>query len=145
MVFIFVIITPHFSVTWSFRNFSNMLICCSRKHFWLLLSTLEIVVLLHIFFYHKTFFFRIIWWTESSIERPAFLWNRNILYNYKCLYCHFWSVRAEYNYLFQLIIQLKKISSFCIYHYSLLIHACSSTNVNLYSVMHVEININLNG
>jgi len=30
---IFSIITPVFSVTWSFRNDSNLLICCSR-HFW---------------------------------------------------------------------------------------------------------------
>ncbi len=28
---IFSIITPVFSVTWSFRNHSNMLICCSRN------------------------------------------------------------------------------------------------------------------
>ncbi len=28
---IFSIITPVVSVIWSFRNYSNMLICCSRK------------------------------------------------------------------------------------------------------------------
>jgi len=27
---IFSIITPGFSVTWSFRNHSNMMICCSK-------------------------------------------------------------------------------------------------------------------
>ncbi len=31
-IWIFSIITPIFSVTWSFRNHSNILICCSRKN-----------------------------------------------------------------------------------------------------------------
>ncbi len=42
----FSIITPVFSVTWSFRNHSNMRICF-KKHF--LLSVLKTLVLLHIF------------------------------------------------------------------------------------------------
>ncbi len=40
------IITPVFSVTWSFRNCSNMLVCCSRNIFESILKT---VVLLNIF------------------------------------------------------------------------------------------------
>ncbi len=44
---IFSIITPVFSVIWSFRNQSNMLIRCSRKHV-LLSLILKTVVLLNI-------------------------------------------------------------------------------------------------
>ncbi len=43
---IFSIITPVFSVTWSFRNHSNMLIWCSRN-IWLIFKS---VMLLNIFF-----------------------------------------------------------------------------------------------
>ncbi len=45
LIWIFSIITPVFSVTWFFRNHSNMLICCSRN----LLSVWNTVVLLNIF------------------------------------------------------------------------------------------------
>jgi len=50
------IITPVFSVTWSFRNHSNMLICCSRnisyyyqcwKQFLMLNIFVETVILYH--------------------------------------------------------------------------------------------------
>ncbi len=54
----FSIVSQVFSVTWSFRNHSNMMICCS-KHF-LLLSVLKTVVLLNIYVWSHDRFFRIL-------------------------------------------------------------------------------------
>ncbi len=69
---IFSIITPVFSVTWSFRNHSNMLICCSRNisdyyQCWKQLCCF-------IFWWKPKciLFFRILWWIESSKEQHLF-------------------------------------------------------------------------
>ncbi len=69
----FSIITPVFSVTWSFRNHSNMLICCSIIIiiFLLLLSMLTTVMLLHIFVVTEILFFKIPWSIES--KKTAFI------------------------------------------------------------------------
>jgi len=51
---IFCIISPVFSVTWSFRNQSNMMICCSRNIYyyqcWKLLSHIFVETMIHFFF-----------------------------------------------------------------------------------------------
>ncbi len=69
---IFSIITPVFSVTWSFRNHNNMLICCSRNisdyyQCWKQLCCT-------IFLWKPWFilFFRIHRWIESSKEQHLF-------------------------------------------------------------------------
>ncbi len=69
---IFSIITPVFSVTWSFRNHSNML----KKHF-LLLSMRKTVVLIHIYVEIVMLFFSILWWTKFKIT--VLIWNGNII------------------------------------------------------------------
>ncbi len=56
------VVTPIFSVTWSFRNHSNMLICCSRKN--RIIINVEMVVLLNIFV--KTWVLE-----DSSMNRSA--------------------------------------------------------------------------
>jgi len=56
---IFCIITPVFSVAWSFRNHSNMMMML-KKHLLLLLTLLKMGVLLNIFVEAATFF-RILW------------------------------------------------------------------------------------
>ncbi len=58
-------ITPVFSVTWSFRNHSNMLILLLKKH---LLSILKTVVLLNILWYFQDSLIRTFRWT-------SFIWN----------------------------------------------------------------------
>jgi len=83
---IFSIITSVFSVTWSFRNHSNMLIWCFKNHF--LLSMLKTVVLLNIFvetviirFFHNSL-------TKRKFKRTAFIWNRFSLWQYRSIYDH---------------------------------------------------------
>ncbi len=57
---------PVLGVTWSFRNHSNMLICCSTFYL-LLLSMLKSVKLLIIFLCIPWYIFRILWWTKFKI------------------------------------------------------------------------------
>ncbi len=68
---IFSIITPVFSVTWSFRKSFEYADLLLKKHFWLL-SVLKTVVLLHILVGAVIFFCRILWWIESSKEQHLF-------------------------------------------------------------------------
>ncbi len=58
-----------------------------QKLGWFVLwSVLKSVMLLNVFV--ETFFFQ-----DSKVnrkfKRAAFIWNRNLLWHYKCLYCHF--------------------------------------------------------
>ncbi len=76
---IFSIITPVFSVTWFFRNHSNMLILL-KKHFWLL-SMLKKVVLLFIFVENDSTMNR-------KFKRTAFVWKVVRWYLSQML-CHF--------------------------------------------------------
>ncbi len=55
-------ITSAFSVTWSFRNPSNMLICCSRNIYYHCWKQLFCLILLRKLWYN---FFCIFWWIES--------------------------------------------------------------------------------
>ncbi len=76
---IFSIITPVFSVTWSFRN-HNMLICCSRNisdyyQCWKQL-------LLNIFWKLWYIFSLLLW---KKIKRTAFTWNIILCYCIKVL------------------------------------------------------------
>ncbi len=67
-----------FSVTWSFRNHSNMLICCSRNHFYYQCGN------------HDTFLFRILW--ESSKEQNLFE-NCNIINDFTVIF--FWMIQIQ--------------------------------------------------
>ncbi len=76
----FSIITPVFSVTWSFRNHSNMLICCSiyisyNYQCWKQLCCF-------IFFVETVIhFLRVFWYIESSKEQHLFeilIWLKKI-------------------------------------------------------------------
>ncbi len=60
---IFSIITSVFSVTWSFRNHSNMLICYSRNIIINAENSYSVTILWKPWY----IFFRIIWWLESCI------------------------------------------------------------------------------
>ncbi len=73
-------ITPVFSVTWSFRNHSSILICCSNR------SMLKTVVLLNIFMKnHDTLVSRILHWTK--FKRTA-SFDIEMLYNIASV-CYF--------------------------------------------------------
>ncbi len=84
-IWIFCIITPVFSVTWSFRNYSNMLICCSLN-FFVLLSMLKTVLLLYIFVEIVLYFLQDSMMNRKS-KRTVFICNIIIAF-----YCHFWSI-----------------------------------------------------
>jgi len=59
----FCITTAVFGVTWSFRNHSNMLICCLRNIF----NILNISVKLW-----NNFCFKLLWWIEGSYSPQTF-------------------------------------------------------------------------
>ncbi len=63
------IINPDFSVTWSFRNYSDMLNAAQQTFIISTVSVLKTVELLNIF---VEIFFRILWWIESSKEQHLF-------------------------------------------------------------------------
>ncbi len=76
----FSIITPVFSVTWSFRNDSNMLICCSViiNYYWssnirpyYYYQDWKMFLLLHVLVKK----IRILWWIESSKENNCLKLN----------------------------------------------------------------------
>ncbi len=77
---IFSFITPVFSVTWSFRNHSNMLICCSSciNYYWYSIinsgsyyyQCWKHILLLNIFVETMIYYFvqdLIIWWIEQHL------------------------------------------------------------------------------
>ncbi len=103
---IFSIITPVFSVTWSFRNHSNILIYSRNS------GNCN---------------------TLLRIESP----NELIMYfkwNYKYLYCHFWSIYCPYwvKYLFLKYIFFKSIS-YCIIY----IYTYTHTQIHIYTYIYI--------
>ncbi len=76
------VITPVFSVTWCFRNHSNMLILCVRSiyfHPCNLFSYYKTIVLLNLFVKLVIFL-----WFSMHKKSSKELRNRNLLLNYKC-------------------------------------------------------------
>ncbi len=79
-------IFPVFSVTWFFRNHSNMLICCSRNivdYFWFENSCAASYCSRN-----RDTFFNILWWKKVE-KKHQHLFKIEIFYSiYLC--CHFW-------------------------------------------------------
>jgi len=59
-----------FSVTWSFRNHSNMMICCSRNISYYYQCWKELCCLI---FFVKTVIF--LYLMNIKLKRAAFIWN----------------------------------------------------------------------
>ncbi len=71
---IFSIITPVFSVTWFFRNHSNMMIyCCLRNIYFYYQCWKQLCCLIILWKLWFIFFFNILWWIESSKEQHLFV------------------------------------------------------------------------
>ncbi len=69
----FSIITPVFSVTWFFRNHSNMMICCLRNIYFDYQCWKQLCCLIILWKLWFIFFFNILWWIESSKEQHLFV------------------------------------------------------------------------
>jgi len=72
------IITQIFSVTWSFRNHFNTLICCSRNIYWKQLCCLiffvEIMMcLMHLFQFQFNFLYRIVILSRKTKKQKKFI------------------------------------------------------------------------
>jgi len=64
-IWIFSTITPVFSLTWSFRNHSNMLTCCSRN-IWLLINVENSRAVYYCEFYeNRDTLFGLCWWRSK--------------------------------------------------------------------------------
>ncbi len=83
---IFSIIAPVFSVTWSFRNHSNMLICCSRNIYYYYQCWKQLCCLT--FLWKPQYFFCSGFFDESK-KKNSF--EIKIFCNIIHVYCHFWS------------------------------------------------------
>ncbi len=90
LCWIFSIVTPVFSVTWSFRNQYNMLICCSRNIscYYLIIKK---VVLLCIFVETVIVLFQDSF-MNRKFKRTEFIWNKNVLKQYECFTVFFWPI-----------------------------------------------------
>jgi len=69
---IFIILTPGFSVTWSCRNHSNMLICCLRNIFYLFILLSMLIMVFTAYYFCET------WYT--SIKKKIYSARTHFIY-----------------------------------------------------------------
>ncbi len=89
---IFTIISPVFSVTWSFRNHSHIMICCSRKvsHYYQCWKQLcSLICIYYLLIYCGNIDWLIDWLIDFQDSLMIFL--QHWLDIYKSHHSHFWS------------------------------------------------------